>query len=353
MITVVIVLPLAFTYVTSAIVLVRRGREPTAVLLAVGLVALYFFTSGGFLGVESEWVRNASCSVAVVIIAWFTVGFPTASIVPRWGWATPGVVAVAALVDPSIAARSRQILTDPALDGALWISFTWSVALAGAVAAQIVRYRSHSGIEERYQTRWVLAGLAGTLLPPGVLLLLTAVGTSASSAAGWLVLASALGGFGLPVAVLVSVFRYHLYDLDRLVSRTVTYALVGVVVSAAYGLAVVALSAVVRSDEGIVVAFATLAAAAAFAPAHSRIQRIVERRFNRQRFDAEAEIGALSARAAEAADADVLERDMVDIVGRTLQPASISFWRNAPENLSRPAGGVDRVAGPHTDATAR
>jgi len=240
MITVFLVLPFSFAVVSACAILSRRSHDRSSVFLAVGLVAVYLFFSGAIVGIGVALVRNLLASITVVTIVWFLVGFPTASIVPRWGKSAPLAAIVVAILDPSFDARLREMLTDPTRSGSGGAAAILLAIFGVSIAAQVTRYRHHSTRSEQYQTRWVFAGLMLMLVPAPIVIGLSASGTSFGFA-GWLVLASALGSFVLPAAVFVAVFRYHLYDLDRLVGRTVTYGLVAFVVGSAYALPVLLL----------------------------------------------------------------------------------------------------------------
>lgn len=324
MITVLLVLPFGFAIVAASVTLWRRSGDGAAVFLAVGLVAVYLFVSGAILGIGTIWVRNLVGSVAIVMITWFLSGFPTASIIPRWGRLAPLAAMGVTIADPSFAVGLRQRLTDPTQsdpgDAAVLLAI-----FAVTLAAQVVRYRRHSTRTQQYQTRWVLVGLVLMMVPPGIV-----IGLSTSGAAfrftGWLVMASALGSFVLPVAVVVAVFRYHLYDLDRFISRTVTYGLVAFVVGVAYALPVLVLPTILGQGSSVVVAGATLAAAAVFGPARRRIQTAADRRFNRTRYDATREVEALSERLAGESMAGDIEAELLGVIGRTLEPASAGLW---------------------------
>jgi hypothetical protein len=131
---------------------------------------------------------------------------------------------------------------------------------------------------------------------------------------------------GIPVACVVAVLKYRLYDLGRVVSRTVTYAIVtGLLVGVYAGLVLLA-TQVVKITSPVAVAGATLAAAALFGPLRSRVQHKVDRRFNRARYDAERLLAAFAARLTEELDADAVTEDLARSVHTALEPAHVSVW---------------------------
>jgi hypothetical protein len=200
-------------------------------------------------------------------------------------------------------------------------TIVWAVAMVAAVACVVLRLRASRGVE-RQQLRWVAAGaaaavaglLAGAATPQGTLI---------SSGLYAMVLC-------IPVGVAVAVLRYRLWDLDRLVSRTVTYALVTALLVAPYLLIVPAASRLAGDVGGLAVAAATLAAAVAFAPLRRRVQDLVDRRFNRRRYDAARTVEAFAARLRDQVDLDALQAELLAVVDQTMQPLGASLWLRPP-----------------------
>ena len=137
------------------------------------------------------------------------------------------------------------------------------------------------------------------------------------------------------MAVGAAVLRYRLYDLDRIISRTVAYGLLTVLLGLGYAVVVLGLGRLLPEGSSLVVAAATLAVAAAFQPLRRRVQGLVDRRFNRRRYDAARTIEAFSARLRQQVDLDTLTADLLAVVDRTVQPARSSLWLRPPE-LSAP-----------------
>jgi hypothetical protein len=206
-----------------------------------------------------------------------------------------------------------------------------SVAVGGA--SLMVRLRRARGVE-RQQLRWVAlaAGVAGIGAAIGV------AGVLAESAAvvGVGVLGSATV---LCLAIAAAILRYRLYDLDRIISRTLAYGLLTVLLAGGYATVVLGLGQLLGRDSSLVVAGATLAVAAVFQPARRRIQAVVDRRFNRRRYDAAQTIAAFSARLHQQTDLDTLSAELVAVVEQTMQPTQASLWLRppAPSGTARPA----------------
>jgi hypothetical protein len=142
----------------------------------------------------------------------------------------------------------------------------------------------------------------------------------------------------LPLAIAAAIARYRLYDLDRIVSRTLTYGLLTVLLGLGYAAVVLGLGRLLPEGSSLVVAAATLATAAVFQPARRRIQRAVDRRFNRRRYDADRTIAAFSARLRDEVDLDTLSGELLTVIEQTMQPTRASLWLR-PQTLSSASAG--------------
>ena len=190
-----------------------------------------------------------------------------------------------------------------------------------SAASQVVSYRRSSG-ERRQQLKWLLGGaIAGAA---GLTLAFLLPGAWSH---GLLHIAAALiGMLALPVTMGVAVFKYRLLDIDRILSRTLSYSIVtGLLVGVYAGLVLLA-TRVLDVHGTVAVAAATLAAAALFSPVRRRVQRAVDRRFNRARYDADRTLGAFAARLQDAVDLDAIRDDLLTAVHEALEPAGASVW---------------------------
>ena len=130
----------------------------------------------------------------------------------------------------------------------------------------------------------------------------------------------------LPVSIGVGILKYRLYEIDRLISRTLTYALLTALLVGLF-IGLIALTTDTLTLSGRVgVAASTLAAAALFNPLRVRIQRLVDRRFNRARYDAEATVAAFTARLRDAVEIEAIRTDLLDAVNRAVEPSHVSVW---------------------------
>jgi hypothetical protein len=192
----------------------------------------------------------------------------------------------------------------------------------GSMAKQVISYRGSAG-ERRQQLKWLLAGGA-IFIVGGFLTFSGSIGSSALDR-----VTSSLGVLGLtalPVFVGIAILRYRLFEIDRIISRTLSYAIVtGLLVGVYIGLIALTTHALPLSSP-IGVAASTLAAAALFSPLRRWVQRIVDRRFNRAHYDAEATVAAFSAGLRDEVDLDRVQNDLVAVVQLSMQPTHVSVW---------------------------
>jgi hypothetical protein len=209
-----------------------------------------------------------------------------------------------------------------------------------AAASLVVRFRRASGVE-RQQLRWVaLATLLFVVIVGAV-----AIGAQALPEPGE---AGAVSLTVLTLGIGAATLRYRLYDLDRIISRTLAYGALTVLLGGGYAALVVGLGQLLPQDSGLVVAGATLAVAAVFQPARRRVQQLVDRRFNRRRYDAAQTIQAFSARLRQQVDLDSLTAELLAVVDRTMQPTQASLWlrpTTAPQQAIPTQPGLEGRAG--------
>jgi hypothetical protein len=138
----------------------------------------------------------------------------------------------------------------------------------------------------------------------------------------------------MPAAIGVAVLKYRLYDIDRVISRTLAYAIITGLLAGVYAGLVLLVTGVFGVRAPVAVAAATLAAAALFSPVRKRVQHRVDRRFNRARYDAEATVAAFGARLKDAVEVDAV-RDLASVVQAALEPAHLWLWTSEPDWSSR------------------
>jgi len=202
------------------------------------------------------------------------------------------------------------------------------------VARVVLSYRRAAG-ERREQLKWLVSGAAITIVAT-VFVTFYGQGTLSSGAQTLLAIVS-VAIVAAPVGMGVAILRYRLYDIDRLISRTLAYALLtGVLVGTFIG--IVALTTeVLPLSSRVGVAAATLAAAGLFNPLRLRLQRLVDRRFNRARYDAEAIVATFTASLRDAVELDAIRHELLEVVNDAVQPAHVSLWIRGADDRAGPA----------------
>jgi len=338
-IVVAFIVPLAATAAIGLLIFWRRSDDWAAILFSLTLVA------GCSIPLRSEWDLEQAVPWLELPIrfVWVLANFlflillfvfPDGRFVPRWTRLLGAAAIPAAVLVDLTQELSKARLGLTAL---IWSLF-WGVGLY----AQIYRYRHVSGPVQRQQTKWVALafGLIVLFLLLGVVIPFVVV----DAASGWFVWAlPALAAVFplLPASVGVAILRHHLYDIDRLLSRTLTYGLLTVVLGVVYATAVVLLGQALDpqgGDSPLAVAASTLLVAALFQPARRRIQQAVDRRFNRRRYDAAKTIEAFSARLREQIDLDTLSAELLGVVHQTMQPTKASMWLRPPTRAAQDHG---------------
>jgi len=308
------------------------GTSIFQVLEDYGMYALLRHQPGGVaLALLGLLPWPALISLMVVFLPML---FPNGRLVsPRWrpvAW-TAAVASVAACVPPVL--RPGPLFGQPSfpdnpiaieaaaatIELAEFVGFA-SIGLLAllAAASMVVRFRRTTGVE-RQQLKW----FSYAVVQLAVLIGITSVFAISDRLPGVL--------FGLsialvPAAIGIAILRYRLYDIDRLINRTLVYGLLTALLGGGYAAVVLGLGQLLSRDSPLVVAGATLAVAALFQPARRRIQQAVDRRFNRRKYDAAKTIEAFSARLRDEIDLDTLSAELLAVVDETVQPTTASLW---------------------------
>ena len=203
------------------------------------------------------------------------------------------------------------------------LSFLLGLALAaGFIVRQVLSWRRASGVY-RQQLKWLATGAAVAIASGAAS---SAIPTSGSTTTVLLNNLFTCGLAALPVSMGVAILRYRLYEIDRIISRTLAYAIVtGLLIGLYAGLVLLA-TQVLKFHSTVAVAAATLAAAALFNPLRRRVQFAVDRRFNRARYDADQTVAAFAVRLKDAVDLDSVRDDLAGVVQQALEPAHLSIW---------------------------
>jgi MFS family permease len=307
--------------------------------LALGLTPDRRSLPGGeFVSWLASWTNLPGIVVSTVFLPLL---FPDGH-VPTRRWRPVAWLAAAVAVVPTVMLavaywpkRGPELITETGTEPAL-VSNLFAIAFGGAllltaasVVSLILRFR-RAGAVERQQIKWFASG-AGLSVVLSIFAMAGAVGAYIELAEAPIL----LGGLG------IGIFRYRLWEIDRLLNRTLVYGLLSAVLGGAYAVGVLVIGQRVSPGDDpspLVVAASTLAVAALFQPLRRTIQRLVDRRLNRRRYDAAKTIDAFAARLRQQVDLQALGAELLAVVDSTVQPTSASLW-------PRPVRGFDADRG--------
>src|SRR5271170_325565 len=307
----------------------RPGNKTGWIFLAAGLVLglAFFCWRYGQRGVvaapgslpaarAAAWFQNWAWAIPVAGFGFILLLFPTGRLrSPRWRPAAWFAAAVFTLETADMMVRACRVWAHPYAP----LSDGWyqglhpadvilvPAALLAGVAAVAVRFARSSG-EERLQLKWFVTAAALVVITFVALALAPQTGFSPAAAA--LKVTFGLALVCLYTAIAVAVLKHRLYDIDRIISRTLAYAIVTGLLVGVYAALVLLATQVLRLHTPVAVAAATLAAAALFSPVRRGVQRLVDRRFNRARYDAETTVAAFADRLKDAVNLDAARDDL-------------------------------------------
>ncbi|MFZ0187933.1 MAG: hypothetical protein WAL72_13440 [Streptosporangiaceae bacterium] len=206
-----------------------------------------------------------------------------------------------------------------------------AVCWLGSVVAQVASYRRSSGTR-RQQLKWLLAGSATALICVPLTVYLSGMRGLPGLAGG---ITGAVALLAIPACMGVAILRYRLFDIDRIISRTLAYAIVTGLLVGVYAGIVLLATREVSINEPVAVAGSTLVVAALFNPLRRRVQRAVDRRFNRARYDADRIVAAFAARLQDAAGLDSVQDELASTVQNALEPTYLSVWLRLEQEGTR------------------
>jgi hypothetical protein len=320
-------------WVIAFLIFARRSDDVFALVAALFLMFYGVTSPATFLEatrrahpILNEGAAYVLLGTTITSIVFF-VYFPTLRSAPRWF-----LFVIALGIGKSMADLFQTMVPD-------WMFSVVYVGFYGAVIiAQIYRYRRISTPGERQQTKWVVAGISvatggviGLLLLSIVSSLIPSFYTSYLLGESWTILLP-LASVAIPITVGVAILRYQLLDIDVLINRALVYgSLTGVLAVLYLGLVIGAQSiftnvAGQRKENPLIIVSSTLVIAGLFQPLRARIQKIIDRRFYRAKYDARKAVEAFSATLRQVLSLTELHEGLVAVVAETMQPASVSLW---------------------------
>jgi hypothetical protein len=341
----------------GAVVARRQPRNPLGWLMLVAALCVLIGTDTAFYLVLHYRLHHAgplasvavfleqSWSVALVLFGVLLLLFPDGQLPsPRWRvgfWiylAAGAVWVVGGYAISAVAIATHDIQVGPAGEIAAvshptgiaivwqnpgwWFPVLLAAAFLSGASHQLRDYQRATG-ERRLQLKWLLTGATVSGVCIGISLFTFPTGSTIWQAITDL---GVVGPATLPICMGVAILKYRLYEIDRLISRSLSYAVVtGLLIAVYVGMVALTTRALPLSSS-VGVAASTLAAVALFTPLRRRVQRIVDRRFNRTRYDAEATVAAFTARLRDSVDLDTVRADLVDVVNRAVEATHVSVW---------------------------
>lgn len=335
-----IMIEVAFTvmsFLIGAVIMWRGPRNRMAFVVSSMLVTLgaAFFVPYPLLDLSPVWTFLAQTVsfIGSVLLILFLYIFPDGRFVPRWTlW--PAAVWIAGFVPANYFYDSAlRVFEYPLVDTLLVIAF---VGVTGY--AQIYRYRRASDPTQRRQTRWVVFGVVTGLGGACALVVLdlivpASVLSSLPGSTALFVLATLI-----PLSIGVAVLRHRLFDIDILINRTLVYGLLTAALVVVYVGSVASLQYVFNAMSGggsqLAIVASTLAIAALFNPLRWRIQNAIDRRFYREKYDAQRTLAVFSKKLRDETDLQQLHAELLSVIRATMQPEHVSLWLREAERKS-------------------
>ena len=344
-------LPLAFGGV-GAVLTSRVPGNPIGPLLLIattGFTALIAVQSYVLLGlIAGQMLPGAAWAGVLGGLLWIPsllvvlIGVPLVFpdghfLSPRWRWVVIATVAVVIPVELQSLTSSEPTvdfargLRSPLADADLHAALAFPVQVAGllaipillaAFASLVVRYRRTDDIG-RHQIRWLAAAVTVAVVVFPIAFSTTGVVNAITNSIGLVAI------IAMPIAIGIAVARYRLYEIDRLISRGISYGVLTVLLVAAYATVVIVLTGPLGGLVGegtLPIALSTLVVAALFQPIRWRVQRMVDRRFDRARVDGDRLSAAFSERLRDEMDIDTVVRDLTGVVQRSVRPVRLGLW---------------------------
>jgi hypothetical protein len=352
MITAPIILLLVY-WGLGGLILWRQGASWLGLTVSLALIVLPIVTISG----SNDWSGNNPVlyflAVAIglagnAILVSFLYLLPNGRFSPKWAYIP---MAATILAVTGLTLESNSIVSIPTQALSLLQLTILSLILFGG-GLQVYRYLRDSNLVERQQTKWIVFGILSYVLSVMVWVLI--FGGALAIPDGKLRLLANLGGWFLlglfsllilPVAITIAILRYKLWNIDLIIRKTLVYALLSGLLAFVYFGTVILLQTVFDSfssqQSPVVIVISTLVIAALFAPMRRRVQAFIDRRFFRQKYDAEQVVAQFAQTARDEVSLDALTAELSRVVQVTMQPERISVWHKPPHERKLKRGRSD------------
>jgi hypothetical protein len=319
--------------VIACVLFLRRSDNIMALLagafIMVNVTSVLVATNTGANPADAPvWLQALTAVPVLAVYYSFFLLFPTGRFVPRWTWMLIPLWVVAILT------------LDAGGDSLEWLVVSYPLFYGAAIIFQIYRYRQVSTAVERQQTKWVAFGLVATLVANQVFWLpssLTPLGTTLYQPVSYLVFI--LTKLLVPITFFIAIQRYRLYEIDRIINKALVYGVLTGILGAIFVGGVISLQALVRTvtgqDSPVALVASTLLIAGLFQPIRSRIQKTIDRRFYRSKYDAQRTLASFSASLRQEVSLTELQQRLIGVVNQTMQPARVYLWI-APRPTEKP-----------------
>ncbi len=329
-------------------------------LVNFGSLGLSLAHANSLLAVPSTpmYVLASSIAQPLSVLAYLCLGFfffifPDGRLVPRWSWALISLWIVNYVFWSVPTNWPLRILNWPPVLTYLWLF----IVFGGSVSTQVYRYRRVASPVQRQQIKWLIYGFAPVLILAVCFQLVLVLFPALDSPDSLLSVATKpLFRFyylPIPICVGIALLRYRLWDIDRVINRTLVYGLLSAILLVTYIFLVFAgqhlLVSLLGQSNGVVLVGSTLIVAALFQPLRQRVQRLVDRRFYRSKYDAAKIVAAYSATLRQEVDLDQLRDQLLAVVQETMQPTHVSLWLRKPEQDGKRKVGMTNALVSHSE----
>jgi hypothetical protein len=327
-------------FIVSGVLFWRKSNDWMALLVSLMMVLLGTSTTlntvaGSFSlwQIPSQLIDFLSYLLLILVM----LLFPNGRFVPRWTW-------LLIIVFIPVEGLYNFFPNSP-LNNGIWSSLIWIGIVSCIISAQVYRFIKVSNLIQRQQTKWVVFAIVIGLLVEAVFTLAAIFFPSLTQSGSlyWLLYnnISTYTLLLLPLSLFIAIVRYRLWDIDNLINRTLVYGSLTFLLALVYFCLIFVLQyllrGVISQSNDVVIVISTLTIAAIFQPLRKRIQKIIDLRFYRSKYDAAKTLEAFSSTLRNEVDLSTLSEQLLAVVQETMQPEHVSLWLSKPMQVEEEA----------------